>query len=299
MLRKIWYVLKLTRWFHELLGLVPFVTIYLILISLSEKLGVDCATDNMNFAVICLGVQLLMMSGFVLNDIKDRDTDSINKPTTRIVELKLSLGTAKRIYWMITLLACLVSIYIGLFIFPAWLWISPIVFVLSIGYSLYFKRWPLVGNIVIAAMASAIPLVILMYFHDCIERIDSDEFVRLIYIYSAWPFMIIVPRELSLDISDYQGDEQSGCKTLPVVYGVKFARKIVLILLSVVMALTLLYGFVFTKHLLLAGILDALLLFYVFIFLKCETRIEYIKAGRYLWFVMIVGIVSVTMAFLH
>lgn len=298
MLHKVWYVLKLTRWFHELLGLVPFVTIYLILLSLSEKLGIACNTNNMHFTFICIGVQLLMMSGFVLNDIIDRDTDSINKPTTRIVELKLSLGTAKWIYGLISLLACLVSIYIGLNIFPAWLWISPLVFLLSVGYSLYFKRWPMVGNVVIAAMASAVPLVILMYFQDCIARIDLDGFVRLIYVYSAWPFLIIVPRELSLDISDYQGDKQSGCNTLPVFAGLKFAKKVVLTLLFIAMGVTLLYGLTFTEHLLAACMIDALLLVYVFIFLKCETRIEYIKAGRYLWFVMIVGILCETWIFL-
>lgn len=60
----------LIRWFHSLLALLPFVAIYVTVqhYKLTEQ---SCNIANAEFVLLCLGVELLMAAGFILNDICD------------------------------------------------------------------------------------------------------------------------------------------------------------------------------------------------------------------------------------
>jgi len=237
-----------------------------------------------------------MIAGFILNDIVDRDIDKINKPITHIIGRTISLQTAWLLFSVCTLLIFINSVYISCFMFREWAVISPIVYLLSVSYSLFLKRSPLFGNITMGLLAGFIPLVIMFFAKDCIALLNNEKINILIWLYAIFPFLIIVPRELSLDISDIEGDKASGCKTLPIVIGARKSKILVAMLLSAVILVSF---FVMYKYFYLTPTLclvNLLLLFYLYKLRRTETRIAYIRIGRFLWFVMILGLIGFTIS---
>jgi 4-hydroxybenzoate polyprenyltransferase len=296
MLIKIKAFLKLVRWFHEVAVVLPFMGLYLIIDYYAKQNHIDCKLSVINFALLCFCVQSLIAAGCVLNDIVDRDIDKINKPKTHVVDNTISLKNAKIIFVFLTLIILALSVYISLFMFSEWIFISISVYILSLLYDFYFKRSPLLGNILMALLTSFIPLVLFFFAKDCIETLQNEKINMLIYLYAALPFLIIIPRELSLDISDLEGDKAGGCKTLPILIGAKKSKWVVVSFLLFTILLSFPLAVKYHYLAISLSIIDILLLIYIYKLRTTETRIDYIKIGRFLWFIMIFGLVAFTVS---
>jgi 4-hydroxybenzoate polyprenyltransferase len=285
---------KLVRWFHELLAIIPFLGLYFVVNYFLAASHSPFTLSGCDLFLICICVQLLVAAGCIMNDIMDREIDKINKPKTHIVGRSISLTGAKKLFILFTVLIVLLSAYIACFIFREWAIISALVYVLSILYNVYFKKSPLLGNILIAFLASFVPLVILFLARNEIHFLNNEKINMLVYLYAGFSFLIIVPRELSLDISDMEGDKACGCRTLPIIIGARRSKLVVIQLIFVNVVLSV---WLSLSHSYLIPVLipvDILLFVYVFLLWRCETRIEYIKAGRFLWFIMISGLTGFT-----
>lgn len=296
MLIKIKSFLKLVRWFHELLAVLPFLALFIVINYFTNKAGVNCSLSGFDFTILCICVQLLIAAGCVLNDIMDRNIDKINKPKTHIIGNTISLNAAKIIFLTLTFILIILSVYICCYMFIEWAYICVCVYLLSILYDVYFKRLPLLGNLLMALLTAFIPLVLFFFAKECISTLHNPKINVLIYLYAIFPFLIIVPRELSLDISDIEGDKADGCKTLPIIIGAKKSKLLVTILLLIIIILSIPIAFKFQYLALSLVIIDVSLLFYIYKLKDTVTRIEYIKIGRFLWFTMIIGLIGFTIA---
>jgi 4-hydroxybenzoate polyprenyltransferase len=287
---------KLLRWFHELLAILPFLALFLVIRYYADKNGITCNLSAFNFVLVCLCVQLLIATGCVLNDIMDRKIDKINKPHTHIIGNKISLRGAIIIFATMTGLLIILSVYISLYIQSAWAFISPGVYILSILYDVYFKRSPLMGNILMAALTAFIPLCIFTFAGDCIRSIGNERVSILVYLYAFFPFLVIIPRELSLDISDMEGDKADNCRTLPILIGARRSKIFVAALIFLIIVISIPVGFLYTYLRISLLLVDALLFVYLYKLRKTETRIEYIRIGRFLWAIMILGLIGFTIS---
>jgi 4-hydroxybenzoate polyprenyltransferase len=296
MLIKIKAFFKLVRWFHEVAVILPFLGLYLIIDYYAKQNHADCQLSAGNFALLCFCVQSLIAAGCVLNDIVDRDIDKINKPKTHVVGNTISLKNTKIIFAFLTLIILALSVYISIYMFSEWVFISISVYILSLLYDFYFKRSPLLGNILMALLTSFIPLVLFFFAKDCIETLQNEKINMLIYLYAALPFLIIIPRELSLDISDMEGDKACGCKTLPILIGAKKSKLVVVAFLLLTILLSFPLAIKYHYLAISLSIIDILLLIYIYKLRTTETRIDYIKIGRFLWFIMIFGLVAFTVS---
>lgn len=299
MFEKIKAVFKLMRWFHELVVVIPFIGLFLIIDFYSKTNNLNCVLSAVDFGILCFCVQALIAAGCVLNDIADVNIDKINKPKTHIIGNSISLKEAKALFILLSLIILVSSIYISLYVFSEWAYISCGVYALSFVYDFYLKRSPLFGNVLMAVLTSFIPLVLFFYAKDCIEALQSQRISVLIYLYAALPFLIIIPRELSLDISDMEGDKACGCRTLPIIIGEKKSKQIVILFLFLIIVLSIPTAIKFQYLAFSLVLIDVLLLIYIYKLKSVKTRLEYIRIGRFLWFVMILGLVLFTISTIY
>lgn len=296
MLVKIKAFLKLIRWFHEVVAILPFLAIYLVIRYFAKVNHIDCNLSSWHFIILCLCVQSLIAAGCVLNDIVDRDIDKINKPQTHIIDNTISLNSAKWIFAILSILSAALSIYIAAYLFIEWAFISAGVYILSLAYDLYLKRSPLFGNVLMALLSSFIPLVIFYFADECIESLNNSRLEVLIWIYAIFPFLIIIPRELSLDISDIDGDKACNCKTLPIILGVEKSKQIVAALIIFLISISIPTALKLDYMALPIFIIDAMLLIYLHFLKSTSTRIGYIRIGRFLWATMIIGLIMLSIS---
>jgi len=80
------------------------------------------------------------------------------------------------------------------------------------------------------------------------------------------------------------------------VIGVKRSRASVVGMLAAVILLSLPVMYVYPWLTITLVLIDVLLIVYLFQFRKSHSRIELIRAGRFLWFILITGIVGCTIS---
>lgn len=291
MFPKLIALFKIMRYFHELVVMIPFIALYFIVYSQSKTPESFHASHAIPSMLMCFSVQLYLAAGCIFNDIMDLEIDRVNKPNTRILERVFSLRTAWYIIFVLLLLQVATSFVLSKFFLWQWAIISPLVFFFSILYDVKLKRSPLFGNFQMALMTAFIPLCFQLYFTTELQEIGNPKVEILFHLFAWIPFAFIIPRELSLDISDMEGDAKNGCKTLPILIGISKARIIVIVLLLLYLITFAIFTW-FQMWLLLSYLFSlAGIIVYFALFRKCATRIAYIKAGRWLWFVMIVTLV--------
>ena len=166
---------------------------------------------------------MLAAAGYIINDYYDVKIDYINKPERVIVGRILKRRVA--MIWQVGL--NFAGIAIGFFLSP---WIGLVhcfsAFLLWF-YSNQLKRLPFVGNFAIALLTGMSVLVVALLF---------KEQNWLIFTYACFAFGITLVREIIKDMEDLKGDETFGCKTLPIVWGIRKTKQFVFFLLLLFVA---------------------------------------------------------------
>jgi 4-hydroxybenzoate polyprenyltransferase len=105
-------------------------------------------------------------------------------------------------------------------------------------YSNNFKRLPFIGNVTVALLIGlAIELVNLLY------RTDS----YLVIAYAAFSFFMTLVREIVKDMEDLKGDSTYGCKTLPIIWGLRKTKTFIYLLTIAFAALVFLLNDFYIK----------------------------------------------------
>ncbi|MCU0418266.1 MAG: geranylgeranylglycerol-phosphate geranylgeranyltransferase [Cyclobacteriaceae bacterium] len=155
---------------------------------------------------------LIAAAGYVINDYYDVKIDLINKPERVVVGKWLPRRFALLLHTVLSLLG--VALGSGL----SWL-IGTANFLSAFllwAYSNQLKRLPLIGNLSIGLLTGAAVLMV--------EALYQSHSV-LIYIYALFAFFITVVREIAKDMEDLKGDNTFGCKTLPIVWGIRKTKQ--------------------------------------------------------------------------
>ena len=108
-------------------------------------------------------------------------------------------------------------------------------------YSWKLQHWPVIGNLIVAALAAVVPLITLIA-HPEIAFIAKDpntpleELIDCIFIliYALFAFLTTLTRELVKDMEDIEGDRAIGSKTLAVSAGIRFTKSITLFLFGLI-----------------------------------------------------------------
>ncbi|MEI7663560.1 MAG: geranylgeranylglycerol-phosphate geranylgeranyltransferase [Bacteroidota bacterium] len=203
-----------------------------------------------DFIVLVLVTVLVAIGGYVINDYFDVKIDSINRPDKLVVDKLISARGAIKLHILLNTLAIILGFYLAWrvrsvsfgFIFP---FISGLLWI----YSAKYKRMLFWGNFIVSALSAFVILMVWLFeffwlrLHAMAfaEEIPAIQRVTYIFLgYALFAFLVSMVREIIKDMEDTEGDITYGCKTLPLVAGMKNTRYVAG---AILMATILLLGY--------------------------------------------------------
>ncbi len=220
-------LLKLVRWPNLILVFLTQFIVFAFIVK-NRETGAFYLIPSPAFLILSFGTLFIAAAGYIINDYYDIKIDLVNKPERIVIGKLISRRQALLIHSLFNFSA------IGLGFLLSWrvaLYFVACAFLLWL-YSNYLKRTPLIGNIIVSLLTAATIWIISLYYRE------ND---RLIYIYSLFAFFISLLREVIKDIEDTKGDATYGCKTLPILFGV---RKTKIFLFGILV----LFAILFIRH---------------------------------------------------
>jgi 4-hydroxybenzoate polyprenyltransferase len=212
------HFLKLVRWPNLImLFVVQYALRYLYILPRLEAAEMSIAVNHFQFFLITLSTVLIAAGGYIVNDIEDVVSDSINKKEKRIVGVYIHEKTANNLYTMVTFLGVMIG-----FLLTMLYDIRLIGFVnvftagLLYFYSNTYKCVALLGNIVISILTGMTMIILLIIEPSALGNNDIKIFITGYAVFAA-SFTLI--REIIKDVEDMKGDSVVGCKTLPIMIG--------------------------------------------------------------------------------
>lgn len=168
-------------------------------------------------------------AGYIINDYFDLNIDQINKPKKNVFVRSINRRWA--IIWHFLLsTAGIVATALAVGLDKWYLILANVLCVVLLWfYSTSFKRQLLIGNIVISLLTAWTVLILFFAFTEPREAIVGGnpatiKFFRVAFLYAAFAFIVSMIREAIKDMEDIEGDARYGCRTLPIVAGIRTTK---------------------------------------------------------------------------
>lgn len=227
-------ILKLIRWPNLLIvGVVQFLVFSKILLPVFQQHGLSPKLDFLRFAIF-IGVTLcISAAGYIVNDIIDLPIDRANKPGKEIIGRQISEQTAYWLYFCINLIGFTAALYLAFYVRQiALAAIYPFASGGLFLYSLYFKRMPLSGNLLVAAYCAAVAGIVWFAEREAVQRLSDiaplqhSAITTFLWQYMRLAFLATLFREIVKDIEDRDGDAAQGARTLAVLTELRATKTI-------------------------------------------------------------------------
>lgn len=174
---------------------------------------------NVNLFLLSLSTVILAASGYIINDYYDVKIDYVNKPDRVIVGKVLKRRVVLFWHTLLNFIAIALGLYLNWkialihFLAAFLLWL----------YSNQLKRLPFIGNFTVALLTGVSLSIVSIYF---------GQKTILVNIYAVFAFGISLIREIIKDMEDWKGDASFGCRTLPIIFGLRKTKLIVYTLIA-------------------------------------------------------------------
>lgn len=217
------------------------------------------AFSEAHFWLLVLSTVLIAAGGNVINDYFDTRIDRVNRPGSVIVGRTVKRRTAMAGHLALSAL----GLAIGGFV--AWrsghfrLVVIPVFAVGALWtYSTRLKRAFLIGNGTVAVLAALVPISVGLYEVTALAHtyprdnwlstvggelinviIDFNEPWYWILGYGLFAFLATLAREIQKDLADVPGDRADGCRTLPIVLGMRWGKAAAIFYLALLLVCVL------------------------------------------------------------
>jgi 4-hydroxybenzoate polyprenyltransferase len=280
---------------------------YAIFLPIFRQNGLEGLMPGWQFLLLLAATLFIGAGGYVINDVLDIELDKINKPGKQIVGKQISEVTGNKLHFNLTAVGIgfgLAFSYLSNSIFLAVLFV--IIPTALFYYSFKYKYLPVIGNLVVALLAATVVMIYWLFEFYYLKSkpelfIDASlsfsKLNRFVLAFAFFAFMTTFIREIIKDAQDIEGDKRFGCRTLPVILGIKTTCYVVLLLIFLTIAAIAWFQLILyqTGYSLMAcslGITQVLLLFSVFKTISAREKADFWKLSLLLKLVMASGMLS-------
>jgi 4-hydroxybenzoate polyprenyltransferase len=242
--------------------------------------GAGVFTDVWLF-ILSASTILIAAAGYIINDYYDVKIDLINKPERVVIGKSITRRYAIFFHTALSFLGVALGLLINWkvgainFVCAFLLWL----------YSNNLKRQPLIGNVVVSFL-TGLSVFILVFLYE--------QLFPLVVAYSLFAFFMTLIREVVKDMEDVKGDNSFGCKTLPIVWGIR-KTKFFLYAVTAVFSATVVWMDFFQLGIPLVYFVPLLFLPMAVLMLRlvrADTKSQFYQLSQLCKVIMLLGIVS-------
>lgn len=224
---------------------------------------------------------LIAAAGYIINDYYDVKIDLINKPERVVIGKSITRRYAIFFHTALSFLGVALGLLINWkvgainFVCAFLLWL----------YSNNLKRQPLIGNVVVSFL-TGLSVFILVFLYE--------QLFPLVVAYSLFAFFMTLIREVVKDMEDVKGDNSFGCKTLPIVWGIR-KTKLFLYAVTAVFSATVVWMDFFQLGIPLVYFVPLLFLPMAVLMVRlvpADTKSQFYQLSQLCKVIMLLGIVS-------
>lgn len=242
---KFFAFLKLIRFENLLIMIFTLCSMrYFVIQSVSDRIYFS----ETSFWLLVISTTLIAAAGYIINDYFDVKTDIINHPETVVIDKVIKRRTAMLLHLVFSSIGLLLGAWLAYRCFALRLVLFQLVAISLLWfYSTHFKKQLLTGNIVIAFLTSIIPFMPLAYemlngVHVNTAYFDQDpEKLKILFgitlVFSGFAFLTSLIREIIKDMEDFKGDIQTGCKTMPIAWGIITTKTVTFFLIIITLGI--------------------------------------------------------------
>lgn len=201
-------------------------------------LNFDAAFSDLldaRFYLMAIGLLCVTAAGYAINDHYDRAADDVNRPGTNQVGL-WPQGLYLTVYIALNALGIWLTWHVS---FVASFCLLVIALLLWL-YSALLQKWPIIGNLVVAACTSFAIWEVYLVF--------KTQHFALIVFFTLMAFLLTFAREVAKDMEDVNGDRQAGYKTYPVLVGITGASRFLRGILLFTLVFYVLIQYQYVRH---------------------------------------------------
>jgi 4-hydroxybenzoate polyprenyltransferase len=236
---------------------------------------------DLRLLLLSVSTMIIAAAGYIINDYYDVKIDLINKPE-RVV---IGKGMKRRYALFFHTLLSIAGVAIG----AALNWKIGILnffcaFLLWV-YSNALKREPFIGNFAVALLTGLSILIINVLY---------PPLSIAIVIYALFAFFITLVREILKDLEDLKGDDTFGCKTLPIVWGIRRTKAFIYVLI-IFFSLTVVLLDLFVTSLPMSFFAWTLFLPMAALagwLVRADTKKDFYQLSQFCKYIMLAGILS-------
>jgi 4-hydroxybenzoate polyprenyltransferase len=196
----------------------------------------------LDFSLLVVATVMLTIGGYLINDYFDLRIDAVNKPERNPVGTRIKSRSVIMAHIIVNGIAILIGLYLAYRLRSVYFGlIFPFVSMLLWLYSARYKRMLVWGNLIVALL-TALVIFMVWYFeflHLRLRPFDFSQVVlelkatnRYFFVFGLFAFLLSLIREIIKDMEDISGDKEYGCRTIPIVMGVKRSNYLVTCLIT-------------------------------------------------------------------
>ncbi len=259
-----------------MIGLTLILMRYTIVAPMLAVYSMELKLPFTAFLSYVLATMLVAAAGYAINDYYDRNLDLINRDKDDIiVGEKVPAPKVLLLYRLFNIAALILAGYAS---YKSGVFLLVICYPIMIGllyfYTTTYKKQLLIGNLIVSVATALVPVAVYLYeippvlshykYYILSSPINLNVIGGWIIAFSAFAFLSGLSREIIKDMEDFEGDRFAGRNTVPIVWGMRWAKIIAMMLLVlIVIGIALLYYFFFFS----SGISDFISLVYFSAFL--------------------------------
>ncbi|MBK43140.1 MAG: ubiquinone biosynthesis protein UbiA [Flavobacteriaceae bacterium] len=243
----------------------------------------DVLTDTTLLIIVFCTVGAIA-SGYIANNFYDQEKDLINRPQKLMIDHIVSQKTKFWVYITLNFSVVFLSSFIS---------IRAVAFFLSYIFFIWFyshkiKKLPLIGNLTSALLSITPFFAILLYFKN---------YNALIFVFGFYLFLVLAIRELLKSLINIKGDLTLNYKTVPVLYGEFYTKKVVSILISIncLVSFILIYFFELRKMNIFFIGSSVYLIFIFFLLRKAKDQRDFNLIQNFLKLLIFIGVLSIVL----